>query len=82
MQQKRLACFQEISSKKCDDDMFVHLTIYDIPASLLRDFCKKTVQPNYSGGGARAKHKLQCPRLALNSPRTSKLWSASRSHIF
>jgi hypothetical protein len=27
--------------------MFVHLTIYDIPASLLRDFCKKTVQPNY-----------------------------------
>jgi len=64
VQQKRLACFQEISSKRCDDDMLVHLTIYDIPASLLRDFCKKTVQPKYPGGVSDAIKDLM--RKAVN----------------
>jgi hypothetical protein len=50
VQQKRLACFQQIGDKKYDNDLFVQLTIYDVPASLLSDFCKKIVQPNYPGG--------------------------------
>ena len=50
MQQKRLACFQEIGNESYDNDLSVHLTIYDVPAGLLRDFCKKIVQPNYPGG--------------------------------
>jgi hypothetical protein len=50
VQQKRLASFQEIGGKRYEDDMFVSLTIYDIPESLLKEFCKKIVQPYYSGG--------------------------------
>jgi hypothetical protein len=50
MQQKRLACFQARGNKRCDDDFFVQLTIYDVPDSLLREFCKKIVQRNYPGG--------------------------------
>jgi hypothetical protein len=50
VEQRRLACFQEIGNKRYDDDLFVNLTIYDIPDSLLREFCKKIVQPNYLGG--------------------------------
>ena len=54
MQQKRLACLKEIGNNSCDDDLSVHLTIYDVPAGLLRDFCKKIVQPNYPGGVSEA----------------------------
>ena len=36
MRQKRLACFQEVDEKRHDDKMFVDLTIYDVPADLLR----------------------------------------------
>jgi hypothetical protein len=50
MQQKRLGRFQEIGNKSYDSDLSVHLTIFDVPAGLLRDFCKKIVQPNYPGG--------------------------------
>jgi hypothetical protein len=50
VQQKRLGRFQEIGNKSYDSDLSVHLTIYDVPAGLLRDFCKKIVQPNYPGG--------------------------------
>jgi hypothetical protein len=50
VQQKRLASFHEISNKRYDDDIFVSLTIYDVPDSLLKEFCKKIVQPNYPGG--------------------------------
>jgi hypothetical protein len=50
MQQKRIACFQEINNKRYKDDLFVSLTIYDVPESLLKEFCKKIVQPNYAGG--------------------------------
>jgi len=50
VQRKRLARFQEIGNKSYDNDLSVHLTIYDVPANLLRDFCRKIVQPNYPGG--------------------------------
>jgi hypothetical protein len=50
MQRKRLTGFQEIGNERYDNDLSVHLTIYDVPAGLLRDFCKKIVQPNYPGG--------------------------------
>ena len=50
MQQKRMACFQEIGDKRYEDDMFVSLTIYDVPESLIREFCRKIVHPNYPGG--------------------------------
>jgi hypothetical protein len=50
VQQKRLASFQEIGGKRYEDDMFVSLTIYDVPESLLREFCRKIVHPSYPGG--------------------------------
>jgi hypothetical protein len=50
VQQKRLASFQEIGGKSYEDYMFVSLTIYDVPESLLKEFCRKIVQPNYPGG--------------------------------
>lgn len=50
MQPNRLGRFQEIGNNSYDSALLVHLTIYDVPAGLLRDFCKKIVQPNYPGG--------------------------------
>jgi len=50
MRQKRLGCFQEVGDKTFDDDMFVDLTIYDVPAGLLREFGEKVVRPSYPGG--------------------------------
>jgi hypothetical protein len=50
MRQKKLACFQEVGDKRFDDDMFVDLTIYDVPAGLLREFGKKVVHSSYPGG--------------------------------
>jgi hypothetical protein len=50
MGQKRLACFQEVDDKRYDDDMFVDLTIYDVPAGLLREFGEKVVHSSYPGG--------------------------------
>jgi hypothetical protein len=45
-----MTSFQEIGGKRYEDDMFVSLTIYDVPESLLREFCRKIVQPYYQGG--------------------------------
>jgi len=50
MQRKRLAVFQRVEDKRYDDDMFVDLTIYDVPAGLLREFGKKVVHSNYPSG--------------------------------
>ena len=50
MHQRRLEPIQRFENKPLDDNLRVDLTIYDIPASLLKDFCKKIVQPNYPGG--------------------------------
>jgi hypothetical protein len=50
MGQKRLAPFQEIQNKRLDNEMFVDLTIYDVPASLLREFGEKIIQSSYPNG--------------------------------
>ena len=50
MQEKRLFYFEEHQDNRSEDDLFVDLTIHDVSASLLRDFCRKIVQPNYPGG--------------------------------
>ena len=54
MGQKRLALFQEVQNRKCDDDMFVDLTIYDVPASLLREFGEKITRSSYPSGVSEA----------------------------
>ncbi len=48
-QQKRLSCFQDMDSGGCDD-MFVDLTIYDVPVSLLREFGENIVRSHYPSG--------------------------------
>jgi hypothetical protein len=68
VRQKRLACFHE-DGKRYDDDLFVSLTIYDIPDSLLRDFCRKIVQPNYPSGVSDAIKDLM--RKAILEQQTS-----------
>jgi hypothetical protein len=50
MQRKRLAVFQRVDDSKSDDDMFVDLTIYDVPAGLLREFGEKVVSSSYPSG--------------------------------
>jgi hypothetical protein len=50
MGKKKLACFREIGNNGIDDDMFVDLTIYDIPAGLLREFGEKVVHSSYPSG--------------------------------
>jgi hypothetical protein len=54
MRQKRLAYLQEIGSKGCDDEMFVDLTIYDVSASLLREFGEKIIRSSYPSGVSEA----------------------------
>jgi hypothetical protein len=54
MGQKRLAPFQEIQNRKRDEDMFLDLTIYDIPASLLREFGEKIIRSSYPSGVSEA----------------------------
>ena len=50
MNQKRLVCFQEINSKAYHDEIFVDLTIYDVPVSLLEEFAEKVVRSDYPSG--------------------------------
>lgn len=50
MQRKRLAVFQRVDDKRDDDDMFVDLTIYDVPAGRLRAFGEKVVNSSYPSG--------------------------------
>jgi hypothetical protein len=45
--QKRLSVFQEVEHKRFCDDMFVDLTIYDVPARLLREFGEKVVHSSH-----------------------------------
>jgi len=54
MGQKRLALFREIQNGKHDSDMFVDLTIYDVPASLLTEFGEKIIQSSYPSGVSEA----------------------------
>lgn len=50
MNQKRSVCFQEIKGKAYRDEIFVDLTIYDVPASLLEEFAEKVVRSDYPSG--------------------------------
>ena len=54
MGQKRLALFREIQNKRLDSDMFVDLTIYDVPASLLTEFGEKIIRSSYPSGVSEA----------------------------
>ena len=54
MGQKRLALFREIQNKRLDSDMFVDLTIYDVPASLLGEFGEKIIRSSYPSGVSEA----------------------------
>jgi hypothetical protein len=47
---QKLARLPEIGEKTYDDDMSVDLTIYNVPASLLREFAQKIISPHYPGG--------------------------------
>jgi hypothetical protein len=71
VQQKTLARFHEVGDKKCNDDMFVDLTIYNIPASLLREFAQKIVSPCYPGGVSEAVKDLM-RRAILNHDMNQK----------
>jgi hypothetical protein len=50
MQRKRLVVFQRVDDKRDDGDMFVDLTVYDVPAGLLREFGEKVVHSSYPSG--------------------------------
>lgn len=50
MQHRRPAYIQQINSRVSGDEMFVDLTIYDIPGSLLKEFCEKVVRTRYPAG--------------------------------
>ena len=65
MQQKTLARFQEIDDEKYEDIMFVKLTIYNVPTSLLREFAQKIISPSYPGGVSEAVKDLM-RRAILN----------------
>jgi hypothetical protein len=54
MGQKRLALLQEIQNRKRDNDIFVDLTIYNVPASLLREFGEKIIRSSYPSGDSEA----------------------------
>ena len=49
-EQKSSAVLQKVDDKRFDDDMFVDLTIYDVPADLLREFGEKVVNSSYPSG--------------------------------
>jgi metal-responsive CopG/Arc/MetJ family transcriptional regulator len=54
MGQKRLALFREIQNRRLDDEMFVDLTIFDVPASLLKEFGEKIIRSSYPSGVSEA----------------------------
>ena len=47
MRQKTLMHFQNGDFKILENELFVHLTIYDIPTSLLKEFMQRVVMPSY-----------------------------------
>jgi hypothetical protein len=50
MRQRKFEPDQHFESPLSDDDLLVSLTIYDIPASLLRQFSQNVIKPYYPGG--------------------------------
>lgn len=52
---KKLVYFQEGENGLFkENDFFVDFTIYDVPASLLKEFCEKIVKPHYPNGASQA----------------------------
>lgn len=49
-QQKGSVVLRKVDDKTLNDDMFVDLTIYDVSASLLREFGEKVVHSRYPSG--------------------------------
>ena len=50
MRQKTLMHLQGGEFKVLENEIFIHLTIYGIPASLLKEFMKRVVNPRYPDG--------------------------------
>lgn len=73
--QKKLATLVKSENGEFKDDFFVHLTIYDVPASLLKEFCEKIVKPCYPDGVSKALRDLMreapaAQESALNTSQT------------
>ena len=47
MKQVQLVTFQEVNAKLPIDDVYVKLTVCDIPSVLIKRFVEKIVQPHY-----------------------------------
>jgi hypothetical protein len=48
--QTRLTNILKMEDKLLEDDLHVNLTIYSIPASLIKEFVENVARPNYPGG--------------------------------
>jgi hypothetical protein len=49
--EKQLTLFaSRTEDGKVRDDIFVSITIHNVPASLVKEFCQKVVWPSYPGG--------------------------------
>jgi hypothetical protein len=64
MRQRKFEPDQRFESPLSDDDLLVSLTIYDVPASLLRQFSQNVIKPYYPGGVSDAIKDLM--RKAVN----------------
>jgi hypothetical protein len=49
MRHKKALTVQRFENELARNDFFVNLTIYDIPVSLLEDFCEYVIKPVYTG---------------------------------
>jgi hypothetical protein len=54
MQQKKLRVIPLLENGSSSDDLYVSLTIYDVPGSLLKEFSQKIIQLHYPGGVSEA----------------------------
>lgn len=54
MRQKRFEPVQQFRNRLLKDDLFVSLTIYDVPASLLKEFSATIIKPYYPSGVSEA----------------------------
>ena len=75
---QKLARLPEIGEKTYDDDMSVDLTIYNVPANLLREFAQKIISPYYPGGVSEAIKDLM-RKAILNHSMNQKELADDRS---
>jgi hypothetical protein len=50
MKQAKLLSSSEPEGRMPRDDINVHITIYDVPGFLLKEFAEKVAKPYYTGG--------------------------------